>query len=224
MLWDDAKGMIADYGSRIGLMVRSSPLAPVAKPLAAIGGVSAAALATIMLFSTSTAVESALASAMADPAAILAARSPGARAPGALTQTKLAYAHKAPVERALGQERTRPTAATPAGTPVAALPSALPVTQQALGAPVAEATDPLVTSPGLVPTTLAPVSGVTGVGGGGGGNTGGGGGGTTTPVDPPVSAVPEPSTWLMTILGFFTAGLGLRRRRGAPLPRTVEAR
>jgi hypothetical protein len=32
---------------------------------------------------------------------------------------------------------------------------------------------------------------------------------------PPVSVVPEPSTWLMTIVGFFAAGIGLRRRRSA---------
>lgn len=49
-----------------------------------------------------------------------------------------------------------------------------------------------------------------------------GSGGGDTPVTPPVSAVPEPSTWLMTILGFFATGTGLRRRcKGTVARRTA---
>ncbi|MFS0772879.1 PEP-CTERM sorting domain-containing protein [Sphingomonas sp. 1P08PE] len=210
MLSIDVKGRMAAIGYRIGTVFRSTPLGQAAKPIATIGGMSAATVSAILLFSHSAAVESALASAMADPAAILAARSPGARAPGALTQTKLAYAPKAPVERVLGQERARPTAvppgaaAVPLGTPLPVIPA------DAFGDPLAGAPAPLGGGPGFSPGVGVPVSGF--IPGGGGG----GGGGGTTPVDPgtpPVSAIPEPSTWLMTILGFFAAGMGLRRRR-----------
>jgi len=42
---------------------------------------------------------------------------------------------------------------------------------------------------------------------------------TTTPVVPPISAVPEPGTWLTMLLGFGFIGWQLRRRRaeGKPL-------
>jgi hypothetical protein len=42
---------------------------------------------------------------------------------------------------------------------------------------------------------------------------GGSSGGTSNP--PPVSVVPEPSTWMMMILGFGVIGFALRRRRKA---------
>lgn len=188
-----------------------------------VGGAVALTVPAILLFSHSAAVESALAAAVADPAAIMAARSPGPRAAGALTQTKLRYAGpRAPVERVLGGDRTRPAGAAPAPGPDATTTGALPVVPaNAFGDPVAaDAPGVFGTSPGLTPVGGVPVSGfVPGVGGGGGG--GDGGTGTTpptTPVDPPVTAVPEPATWLMTIMGFFTIGLGLRRRRAAPAP------
>ncbi len=59
--------------------------------------------------------------------------------------------------------------------------------------------------------------GGTGGGGGGtgGGGTGGGGGGTggggTNPPPPIVPAIPEPSTWLMLLMGFAVTGMALRR-------------
>ncbi|WP_082543652.1 PEP-CTERM sorting domain-containing protein [Sphingomonas sp. Leaf339] len=179
----------------------------------------AAALLTLpalMLAVHGTALESAVAVAIADPASILAARSPGARASGALTQTKQRYVKvgvkrtPGPTERVLGQARTRPPGELPlgdaAGPPVFAL---LDIPQGAFG----NVGDGLLPGgPGLVAFGGPPVTGIGVIGGGGGGN---GGVGTTpiTPVVPPVSAVPEPSTWLMTIMGFFTMGTGLRRRR-----------
>jgi hypothetical protein len=58
--------------------------------------------------------------------------------------------------------------------------------------------------------------------GGGGGGPGGGGGGPPPPPPPPppptptpFSAVPEPGTWAMMLLGFGMIGLTLRRRRAA---------
>lgn len=38
-------------------------------------------------------------------------------------------------------------------------------------------------------------------------------------VDPPVSPVPEPATWLMMLLGFAVIGLALRRRALTPIAR-----
>ena len=52
-----------------------------------------------------------------------------------------------------------------------------------------------------------------GGGGGSGGGGGGGGGGGNPPPPPPISAVPEPDSWAMMILGMGLAGAALRRRR-----------
>lgn len=179
------------------------------------------ALPTLMVVGHSTAVQSAVAQALADPASILDARSPGRRADGALTQTKnkRRYAKVAsatrgkPTERVLGQARTRPdVAAVPAGAadPLVETPVAVP--QGTFSDAVATAGNPV--------TGAAIVAGTPGFGIGGG-TVGGGGGGTpggTNPdggTTPPVTAVPEPSTWMMTILGFMGMGIGLRRRKAA---------
>lgn len=47
------------------------------------------------------------------------------------------------------------------------------------------------------------------------GRPNGGGGGITSHSLPPQSAVPEPATWAMLIVGFMTAGGFIRRRRRA---------
>lgn len=49
---------------------------------------------------------------------------------------------------------------------------------------------------------------------------GGPGDGPSTPPTPPLppSAVPEPATWLMMIVGFFSIGLSIRRARLRPAP------
>ncbi len=38
----------------------------------------------------------------------------------------------------------------------------------------------------------------------------------TPPVIPPVSAVPEPATWAMMIIGFFGLGAAIRSNRARP--------
>lgn len=61
-----------------------------------------------------------------------------------------------------------------------------------------------------------PVAGSGSGGGNGGGPSGGGSDGGTggpPPSPPPFSAVPEPSTWAMLLLGFGLIGAGMRRRR-----------
>ena len=154
-------------------------------------------------------------------AAMMAERSPGERAKGALASLK----HKrAPAlhERALPKVR-RPS---PPINPLTALlipPPSPPV------APVAPV--PLYDLVAGPPVIVPPVTGTTGGGGGGtiGGPPsfteipppGGGGGGvfvpptttTTQQVPPPTSAVPEPGTWAMMLLGFGFMGLTLRRDR-----------
>lgn len=66
-----------------------------------------------------------------------------------------------------------------------------------------------------LPGTGTPVFAADGTPGGGGGGSSGGGGGTHPN---PVSPVPEPSTWLMLILGLFGIGAAMRhgtqQRRG----------
>lgn len=69
-----------------------------------------------------------------------------------------------------------------------------------------------------------PVAGGGSSGGGssGGGSSSGGNETTPTPPTPPVSAVPEPATWLMMILGFGFVGATMRRRpRKVRLPRAI---
>lgn len=79
--------------------------------------------------------------------------------------------------------------------------------------------------PTATPVFSAGVPG-TGGGGSGGGGTGGGGGdssggGTGGSDGVPVTAVPEPSTWITLILGFFGVGVALRRRNRVRNPRLL---
>jgi hypothetical protein len=152
-------------------------------------------------------------------AAMMAERSPGERAQGALASLK----HKrAPAihERALPKVRRpaappiSPLAAIVAGPPVPpAIPPAAPIYSLMTGPPTA-----------IPPIGAIPVSGGGGppiIGSPGGG--GGGGGGvivppvTTTPGTPTpptqTSAVPEPGTWALMLLGFGFVGLAVRRDR-----------
>lgn len=161
-------------------------------------GVSALVLAGAMLLlpllDRGGAVAGAIATAVADPGAVFAQRSPGPRAPGALTQTK-----RRPTERVLTQLRTPPAAAAPPPMPAAAEPP--PVELAALlpddpfvppfvpGEPFAPPPLPYVGPP--PPAGPPPVIGP----------------------PPPFTGVPEPSTWAMLLVGFFAAGVALRRGR-----------
>ncbi|MFT3976405.1 MAG: PEP-CTERM sorting domain-containing protein [Sphingomonas bacterium] len=141
-----------------------------------------------------------------DLLAMFSGRSPGARDPGALTQTKVR-------ERVAANVRSRPPGA--AGAPGAGVPEERVLTSlrerplttgepgagfdnlpfSAVDGPLVSATNPsplggtppgsLVAPPLAVPPT------------------------TTTP---PVAAVPEPATWMMMMIGLFGLGSALRRR------------
>ena len=169
-------------------------------------------------FILGTAGGSALAAGMlANPLSVFAERSPGLRSPGALAQTKLAYAKaksprregtaRVPNERVLSNLRSRPPVPPIASESDSQIPHSIGL--PALGFPV-----PPEQSQGFPVLFAAP--GVTGGTGVVGLPTGGGAGGTPgdngTPTTP-VSAVPEPSDWLMVIAGFFLVGAGLRSHR-----------
>lgn len=205
--------------------------------------VPAFAMVATGLLTTGTVNGAKVAAALADPLAVLAARSPGARTPGALTQTKPIKAADMQ-RRVLSNLRERPGApGAPAGgagpAPGAAGPvDAIDLLPADAGAiPAATAADaPVVADVGGGP---APFSGggvvvpgvfvTPGVGPTQGGSTGGGGspgggetggGTTTTPTTPtvpgtPVAAVPEPAAWLTLLFGFGVIGGALRERRRA---------
>lgn len=177
-------------------------------------------------FSSSPMGGSAIAAAIADPLSVFAARSPGGRAPGALTQTKpsrsagaerpVKLAEVFPSERVLSNVRTRqPDEFAPADLPDALFVG--PVAGPAGGAvPGIDAITPIVPTgnggiPIFTPGGIGPV-----VPGGGGG--GGGGETPTEPTTPVTPSVPEPTTWLMMIAGFFAIGSALRSRRSGAVP------
>jgi hypothetical protein len=183
---------------------------------------------------------SAVAAAIADPTALLDQRSPGARAAGALTQTKQrrlagrngrtgnAREPFVPVERVLAGERRRPgdgvniPGFAPAGGVETPLPGDAPP-------PVGDAFLPPAGVTGGGGSSV-PVAPIIGGGGGGSGIGGGGGGGGSTPTPPPTptptpapSPVPEPATWLLTLTGFTALATALRRRRRLDQARPEQA-
>ncbi len=144
-----------------------------------------------------------------DLLAMFSGRSPGARDPGALTQTKVrervaanvrsrppaagAPGAGAPEERVLTSLRERPLTTGEPGAGFDNLPFS------AVDGPLVDATNPSTpgggTSPGPVvapPLVVPPTP-------------------TPTPT-PPVAAVPEPSTWMTMMIGLFGLGIALRRR------------
>ncbi|MEO5937912.1 MAG: PEP-CTERM sorting domain-containing protein [Sphingomonas sp.] len=162
----------------------------------------------------------------------LDARSPGARAPGALTQTKARRVASlkemfGPKERVLSKERTRPgapgsdvpaiayetgnvTGPGPYGpTGPAVLPGGDAVVANLDSLPPAVGSYPISNGGGTTPIIVSGGGGGGGSGGGGGGGSGGGGGNTPGVGSP----VPEPATWLSLMIGFFAIGFGLRGRR-----------
>ncbi len=181
-------------------------------------------------FSSSPMGGNAIAAALADPLSVFAARSPGGRAPGALTQTKASRSKGAerpvelaevfPSERVLSNIRTRqPDEFAPADLPDALFVG--PVAGPAGGAvPGIDAVTPVVPTgnggiPIFTPGGIGPV-----VPGGGGGT----GEPPTEPTTPVTPSVPEPTTWLMMIAGFFAVGYALRsRRRGAGARLAMQA-
>ena len=153
--------------------------------------------------------------------AMLDARSPGERAAGALTQIK-------------PRQASRSRAVTPAKPATPPLEQLARVIVPAPPAPPVDVMPPILPPPasGIVepPAALASVPGGFGPGGfgpgiviggvgappaGGGSPPGGGGGGTppTTEVPPVISAVPEPGTWAMMLLGFAMIGSAMPSRR-----------
>ena len=128
--------------------------------------------------------------AIRDPMGLLAMRSPGSRAAGALFQTKQRHVAKramGPHERVLSQERAPEPA--PSLAPEINLPAEL-----ADEPPVTDG--PQIVLPGTTPTTIVTPQK------------------TPAPPAPPVvpTGVPEPSTWLSMILGMAFIGAAMRRR------------
>ena len=186
----------------------------------------AACLAGAPAFMPESAAQLAAAALFRDPLSIFADRSPGARATGALTQSKLALAsHRTPrraaslpggVERGDGALPAPTTGSpifgfAPSGMPL--LPANdLPLATTAGGAPFEDFPGGGTSGGGFLPPGGGGTGGVGGGGGGGGyydipPTVPGGGGGT------PPGSVPEPATWLTTILGLAAVGTMLRRRR-----------
>ena len=174
----------------------------------------------------------AVSAAFADPLSVFAERSPGARAEGALTQSKPARkAVPGPSgQPASSKGRSAPTQG--AGQIDPGVPPAFEAID--LGQSGDEASADGV---GFVPFETGPFGrGGSGAGfaidGLGGGAIGGGGlvppsppGGVPLPdPTPPVSAVPEPQTWLMMLVGFFLLGAALRSRRPAGVASASEAK
>ena len=113
-----------------------------------------------------------------------------------------------PTQKALGKIFDKPVegvASTATPQPVAV---ALPETVEFV-APVAG----LPAFASVIPGVFTPVIGGGGGGSGGGSGGGGGGGGTSVPppIPPVVNAIPEPSTWVLLLLGFAAVGASLRR-------------
>lgn len=169
---------------------------------------------------------SAIAAAVRDPASLFSERSPGVRAPGAKFQTKpghvpsaysaFADPAKAPVPPSAGTGDPEPSAfaAMTPETPAETIPVPVPLSEAVPPAPLT----------GIPATGFAPVANpfipVPGIPGGGGGGTDPDPTTPTTPTDPtnppvtpPTGAVPEPATWAMLVLGFFSVGSIMRRQR-----------
>ena len=156
-------------------------------------------------------------------AAMLAERSPGQRAEGALANLK-------PKRQSALHERALPKVRAPSPTPYETLVGTPP---NPVIAPPPEA--PLYNAVAGGPPVIVPRT--TGAGPAAPGGppilsdipTPGGGGGFTPPVTtvtqevPPAltTPVPEPATWTMMLLGFALIGRALRRKGAAPMPLTT---
>jgi hypothetical protein len=165
----------------------------------------------------------ALGEALQEPLAILADRAPGARGLGALLQSKTAYG-SGPSERVLSPVLDRPASPIPAD--LANLPNRVMDVIEPGSAPAGAL--PATPGSGGIPLPIPPLPGGSGGAIPPGTGTPPGTGDPSgpqppaPPVPPPpsppvVSDVPEPSTWLMMIVGVGLIGLQLRRRRASTL-------
>jgi len=146
-----------------------------------------------------------LAAMMRDPLSIFAMRSPGERGLALLSskpeRTRAAAAEEPPTERVLSTVRERPPVAS-------ALDEFILPADELLGGDLMQLAalepQPEVVPLGVLPPLVTP----------GGGFWGGGGDEPNPPPSVP-TPVPEPATWSMMLLGFFTIGSLLRRRTAA---------
>lgn len=154
--------------------------------------------------------------------AMLDARSPGERAPGALTQSKPRTAATSPSRQAPPKPGLEQLARV-----IVPAPPAPPVQDVVPVLPVVPPTAADVIAPTALTASVPFGSGGGFIVGGGAPATGGGGGGGGSPPTgevPPggvTSPVPEPGTWLMMLVGFGIIGSALpsrRRRRLALSP------
>lgn len=221
---EEQRGLGRRWGTALLALVGSTPTRLALIPIFG------AALVPAGIVATGAPGSAVIAAVLADPATLLAARSPGGRPEGALTQSK-PVKPAAMLERVLSDLHERPGAVTPAavapalagapadsdvlpGTVVA--PEAFPVVASDVG----PAPGPFIGGGSNLPGAIVTPGIFTPPGGGGTPGTGGGGGGgdtpgTVTPVTPgtPVASVPEPATWLTMIAGFGLIGAILRSRR-----------
>lgn len=166
----------------------------------------------------------------------LIARSPGARVGGVALKAKAPLSALAPLAGVPGPGAGAtpqsglspvPGPASPVAVVLPATGAAFPGTTPAIVLP--DFTGPAAGGGGLAGPSVGGVPFIPGgagifipgIPGGGGGSAPGGevpGGGTAVippPPPPPVAAVPEPSVWLMMIIGFGALGRAMRRRQRA---------
>lgn len=153
-------------------------------------------------------------------------RSPGARgatdtlkgkAKPKLAENTPAPSTTKPTQRALGKTFDEPLQSLAGPLAPAAPIEFLPLDTSSSGATLPAIALPIPVGGGF----FSPVTG--GFGGGIGGGGGGGGGGGDTPTPPPpapppppppiAAAVPEPSTWMLLLIGFAAVGASLRRAK-----------
>lgn len=188
-------------------------------------GAAPALLVSLIVVGNSDKARSAIERTLRDPFALLDGRSPGNRDPGALFQTKLAYARNHPAsvgprQRVLSTERVRPPLAggapfgdTPLGGPSSTFgPFGDALPDISGGGPpslIGNTAPPFIgggaspanaATPTPLPTTSLP----------------------TTPLLDATSPVPEPETWGLLLIGIATVGATLRRR--SAIQRSTDAR
>lgn len=160
--------------------------------------------------------EAAITAYAPDVESILDSRSPGQRRYGWLLNNKpdrLAFsAEDPPSERVLPATRRRPAG----GADVPSTPDSPLTTLDFMPDAVVPSSDiGDLAVPGAIggigPGSTPIIGGIPGPGGGGSGGSDNTPGNPVTPT--PVTAVPEPSSWAMLVLGFATLGTFMRRRK-----------